>query len=63
MDRPAPLGPPSLEAALYRLYREFFDRAEKKRRWSLREDIPWDECNPNLDPAMPSEIPPTSPIV
>src|SRR5206468_2632586 len=32
---------PALRAGLYRLYRDFFDRAERKRRWSLREDIPW----------------------
>jgi hypothetical protein len=25
-----------LRAGLYRLYRDFFDRAERKRRWSLR---------------------------
>jgi acyl-[acyl-carrier-protein] desaturase len=41
-----------LEAELYRLYRGFFDNAEKKRRWSLRYDIPWDQCNPALDPAI-----------
>ena len=33
------------EAALYRLYREFFHLAERKRRWSLDADIPWSECN------------------
>ncbi len=26
-----------------RLYREFFDKAETKRRWNVTEDIPWDE--------------------
>jgi len=41
-----------LEEAYYRLFREFFDKAEKKRRWSLREDIPWDQVNPNLNPAL-----------
>jgi acyl-[acyl-carrier-protein] desaturase len=24
------------------MYQEFFDRAEKKRRWNVRETIPWD---------------------
>src|SRR4051812_18412451 len=43
---------PELEGALWRLYRDFFDQAEKKRRWSVRDDIPWDECNPQLDPAI-----------
>jgi acyl-[acyl-carrier-protein] desaturase len=44
--------PSELERAFWRLYRDFFDRAEKKRRWSLREDIPWDQCNPHVDPAI-----------
>src|SRR5579884_951083 len=43
---------PPLEAELYRLYRDFFNRAEKKRRWSLRDDIPWEQCNASLDPAI-----------
>jgi acyl-[acyl-carrier-protein] desaturase len=41
----------TLETALFRLYRDFFDLAERKRRWSLR-DIPWGRCNPSLDPAI-----------
>jgi len=41
-----------LEPAMWRLYRDFFEQAEKKRRWSLRDDIPWDQCNPKLDPAI-----------
>lgn len=41
-----------LEAAVYRLYREFFDAAERKRRWSVRDDIPWAEAEPDLDPAV-----------
>jgi acyl-[acyl-carrier-protein] desaturase len=43
---------PEMEAAIYRLYRDFFDLAEKRRRWSLAQDIPWDQCNPHLDPAI-----------
>ena len=43
---------PELETALYRLYRDFLDRAERKRRWSLRDDIPWGRCNRSLDPAV-----------
>ena len=35
-----------------RLYRDYFDKAEKKRRWSLKDDIPWHECNRSLDPAI-----------
>jgi acyl-[acyl-carrier-protein] desaturase len=43
---------PELRAGLYRLYRAFFDRAEKKRRWSLADDIPWSQVNRNMDPAV-----------
>ena len=43
---------PDSERRIYELYREFFDLAEKKRRWSLREDIPWDQCNKNFNPAI-----------
>lgn len=43
---------PEVLARLYSLYRDYFDRAEKKRRWSLKEDIPWDQCNKSLDPAI-----------
>ena len=46
------LAPPRLEAAFYRLYRDYFNRAEKKRRWSLEDDIPWGKVNPSLDPAV-----------
>jgi acyl-[acyl-carrier-protein] desaturase len=44
--------PPELERAFWTLYRDFFDLAERKRRWSVRDDIPWDQCNPRLDPAV-----------
>jgi acyl-[acyl-carrier-protein] desaturase len=44
--------PSGLEAAFWSLYRDFFDKAEKKRRWSIREDIPWDQCNRRLNPAI-----------
>jgi acyl-[acyl-carrier-protein] desaturase len=44
--------PPELLSALYRQFRDYFDLAEKKRRWSLREDIPWDRCNRSLTPAL-----------
>jgi len=47
-----PLVYPELEGRLWTMYRDFFDAAEKKRRWRIREDIPWNECNPNLDPAI-----------
>jgi Fatty acid desaturase len=37
---------------LYRLYRDFFAKAERKRRWSLEDDIPWDQVNRSLKPAV-----------
>lgn len=43
---------PELEGAFWRLYRDFFDLAEKKRRWSIRDDIPWDRCNRSCNPAL-----------
>ena len=41
-----------LEEAYYRLYREFFARAERKRRWTVDDDIPWDQANKNLPPEI-----------
>jgi acyl-[acyl-carrier-protein] desaturase len=43
---------PALEPALWRLYRRFFDQAERRRRWSIERDIPWDKCNRSIDPAI-----------
>src|SRR5205809_6177657 len=43
---------PQLRALLYGLYRDFFDRAERKRRWSLADDIPWDQVNRAMTPAV-----------
>ena len=47
-----PLESDGLKEAFYLLYREFFDMAEKNRRWSLRDDIPWDRINRSMDPAI-----------
>ncbi len=52
MDSAALSFNPEVELSLWRIYRDFFDIAERKRRWRVRDDIPWDECNPNLDPAI-----------
>jgi len=52
MSSPTQPDDPALRTFIYRLYREFFDRAEKKRRWSLENDIPWHQCNPSLDPVI-----------
>lgn len=45
-------GASMLSARVYRLFREFFDLAEKRRRWSLTEDIPWGECTRSTDPVV-----------
>ncbi len=34
-----------IEERLYRIYMEFFEKAERERRWSVFDDIPWDEIN------------------
>ncbi len=49
-----PLLPETREvhAEIYRLFRDYFDMAEKKRRWNIQNDIPWDRCNRSLDPAI-----------
>ncbi len=51
---PTPIAPedPRTQAKIWQLYRDYFDVAERKRRWNLRTDIPWDQCNPGLDPAI-----------
>jgi acyl-[acyl-carrier-protein] desaturase len=42
----------TLQLKLWHLFRDYFDMAEKKRRWNNAEDIPWAQCNKNLDPAI-----------
>ena len=53
---PAPELPKELERETYLLFREFFDKAEKKRRWNITEEIPWDQCNRNLNPVIADVI-------
>jgi acyl-[acyl-carrier-protein] desaturase len=52
MSTAGPVAYPEVERELWTIYREYFDLAERKRRWRVRDDIPWNECNPNLDPAI-----------
>jgi acyl-[acyl-carrier-protein] desaturase len=52
MEGFTPIASTDLHTEIYRLYRDYFDRAEKKRRWSLRDDIPWEECNRSIDPSI-----------
>jgi acyl-[acyl-carrier-protein] desaturase len=44
--------PPEVLQAIYRLFRDYFDKAERKRRWSIKEDVPWSSCNRSLNPAV-----------
>src|SRR6516165_9995259 len=52
MDVPLQPEPPEVLSAIYRVFRDYFDLAEKRRRWSVKEDIPWDQCNRSLRPAI-----------
>jgi acyl-[acyl-carrier-protein] desaturase len=57
IDRPEPeipafCLPPEKERLLWQIFRDFFDLAERKRRWRIADDIPWDECNPKLKPVI-----------
>jgi acyl-[acyl-carrier-protein] desaturase len=44
--------PPGIECAMWQLFRDFFDLAERKRRWRVADDIPWDDCNRTLKPVI-----------
>jgi acyl-[acyl-carrier-protein] desaturase len=52
MDTPVPTLPTDIERSMWQLFREFFDRAERRRRWRVADDIPWNECNPSLKPVI-----------
>src|SRR5262245_27187026 len=52
MSEIKPLEIAGLEKTYFKMYREFFDLAEKRRRWNIREDIPWQHANKNMDPAV-----------
>src|SRR5258708_35754311 len=47
---------PELETSFWHIYREFFDKAEKRRRWLIAEDIPWDQCNPQVAPEVANVV-------
>lgn len=51
MSAPSPYGP-AMEREIWKIYQEFFDLAERRRRWNMRLDIPWDQCNPNTSKAV-----------
>src|SRR5208282_6479437 len=37
--------PPSMREQVYRIYLEFLETAENKRRWNIFNDIPWDKLD------------------
>ncbi|HZT82563.1 MAG TPA: acyl-ACP desaturase [Gemmataceae bacterium] len=43
---------PFLRHTIYQLYRDFFDQAERKRRWNVADDIPWDQVGSGVEPAI-----------
>lgn len=47
---------PELKKALCSLFRDFFVRAERKRRWSLEDDIPWESINRSPDPVIATAL-------
>lgn len=51
MSATVPDGP-ALNAEIWKLYRDFFSLAERRRRWVMETDIPWDQCNPNTPPEI-----------
>jgi acyl-[acyl-carrier-protein] desaturase len=42
----------TLENRFYDLYLEYFHKAEAHRRWNLQRDIPWEQVNGSVDPAV-----------
>ena len=47
-----PTLPPELERRMWQMFRDFFDVSERRRRWKVADDIPWDQCNPALRPVI-----------
>ncbi len=55
MSSASPYGP-TLEREIWKIYLEFFDLAERRRRWNMRDDIPWNNCNPATSHAVADVI-------
>jgi len=43
---------PEVLAKIYAIFRDYFSKSEKKRRWNLRTDIPWEQCHRQSNPAI-----------
>ena len=55
-DTPEPIDNPATRKKIYNLYRDYFDMAEKKRRWNLRNDIPWDKVAVGCVPPAVADV-------
>ncbi len=47
---------PAMEKQIWKMYQDFFDTAERRRRWVIRDDIPWDKCNPHTTAAIANVV-------
>lgn len=52
ISRPGKRGRRAIEERLYREYMEFFEKAERERRWNVFTDIPWDKVNPDASDVL-----------
>jgi acyl-[acyl-carrier protein] desaturase len=52
MSTPTTPENPQTRAKIWQAFLDYFDAAEKKRRWNIRTDIPWDQCNPGIPPEI-----------
>ncbi len=41
-----------LEERLYAEYMDFFEKAERERRWNIFTDVPWDQVNPDASETL-----------
>jgi acyl-[acyl-carrier-protein] desaturase len=47
---------PELKKRLWPMFRDYFRLAEKRRRWNVDTDIPWETANKSLSPAIAAII-------
>ncbi|MCX7666413.1 MAG: acyl-ACP desaturase [Gemmataceae bacterium] len=53
---PEVIEDPELREKIYKVFRDYFKKAEKKRRWNIDTDIPWDQVNKDVDPVVADVI-------
>jgi acyl-[acyl-carrier-protein] desaturase len=52
MSNPATPENPQTQGRIWQAFRDYYENAERKRRWNVRDSIPWDQCNPGMDPVV-----------